>query len=81
MWFFVCAVVWSRDLSGSLAVSRASVFGWFWSHDLSGLLYFLVRVNQAQSVVCNLWSVSGSRDRLACVVSGLLVCILYVCMR
>ena len=45
MSFFVCAVVWSRDLSGSLAVSRASVFGWFWSRDLSGLLYFLVRVN------------------------------------
>ena len=66
---------------GHLAVSRASVFGWFWSRDLSGLLYFLVRVNKAHSVVCNLLRVSGSHDRLVCVVSGLLVCILYVCMR
>ena len=65
---------------GHLALSRASVFGWFWSRDLSELLYFLVRVKQAQSVVCNLWRVSWSRDRLACVVSGLPVSVYYMCV-
>ena len=43
-----------------------------------GMLYFLVHVKQAQSVVCNLWIVSGSRDRLACVVSRLCLCIICV---
>ena len=39
---------------------------------------FLVLVNQGHSVVCNLWIVSGSRDRLACVVSRLCLCIICV---
>ena len=43
-----------------------------------GLLYFLVRVKQAQSVVCNLWMVSWSRDRLACRFSISIVCIFSV---
>ena len=32
-------------------------------------------MNQGHSIVCNLWIVSGSRDRLACVVSRLCLCV------